>query len=76
MVKKDENTVPWTYVISEPEGEETVGKFHERELQKTNQKEFRIEKVIKVIKSDKLYVIWIVYDSSFNNWIDKNEIKT
>ena len=47
MVKKDENTVPWTYVISEPEGEETVGKFHERELQKTNQKEFRIEKVIK-----------------------------
>ena len=28
-------------------GEEIVGTFHERELQKTNQKEFIIEKVIK-----------------------------
>ena len=46
-VKKIKNTAPWTYVISDLNGEETVGSFYEKELQKTNQKEFRFEKVIK-----------------------------
>ena len=44
---KAKNTVPWTYVISDFNGEEIVGTFYETELQKTKQKEFRIEKVIK-----------------------------
>ena len=43
MIKKIKNTVPWTYVISDLTGEETVGMFYEKELQKTNQKEFRVE---------------------------------
>ena len=47
IVKKIKNTIPWTYVISNLNGEEIVGSFYEKELQKTNQKEFRIEKVIK-----------------------------
>ena len=51
-------------------GEEIIGTFYEKELQKTNQHEFRIEKVIKK-KGDKLYVKWKGYDSSFNSWIDK-----
>ena len=38
------NTVPWTYVINDLNGEETTGSFYEKELQKTNQKEFRTEK--------------------------------
>ena len=46
-VKKINNTVPWTYVISDLNGEEIVGRFYEKELQKTNQKEFRIEKKLK-----------------------------
>ena len=37
----------WTYVISDLNGEEIVGMFYEKELQKTNQKEFTVEKVIK-----------------------------
>ena len=45
----------------------------EKELQKTNQKTFRIEKVIKR-KGDKLYVKWKGYNNSFNSWIDKNDI--
>ena len=57
VVKKIKNTVPWTYVISDLNGEEIVGSFCEKELQKTNQKEFRIEKVIKR-KENKLYVKW------------------
>ena len=48
-IKKVKNTVPWTYVISDLKGEEIVGTFYKKELQKTNQKEFRVEKVIKRI---------------------------
>ena len=47
------NTIPWTYVINDLNGEEIVGPFYEKELQKTNQKEVRIKKVIKR-KSNKL----------------------
>ena len=49
---------------------EIVGTFHERELQKTNQKESRLEELIKR-ESDKLYVKWKGYDNSLNSWIDK-----
>ena len=44
--------------------------FIKKKLQKTNQQEFRIEKVIKR-KGDKVYVKWKGYDNSFNSWIDK-----
>ena len=50
-----------------------IGTFYEKKLQKTNQKEFRIEKVIKR-KEDKLYVKWKDYDNSFNSWIDKKDL--
>ena len=40
---------------------------------KTNQKQFRTEKVIKR-KSDKFHVKLKGYDSSFNNCIDKKDI--
>ena len=73
VIKKVKNTVLWTYVISDLNGEEIIGTFYEKELQKTNQQEFRIEKVIKR-KGDKLYVKWKGYDNSFNSWIDKKDI--
>ena len=34
-------------MISDLNGEKIAGRFYEKELQKTNQKEFRIEKVLK-----------------------------
>ena len=55
VIKKIKNTVPWTYVINDLNGEEIIRTFYEKELQKTNQEEFRIEKVIRQ-KGDKLYV--------------------
>ena len=70
VIKKVKNTVPWTYVINDLNDEEITGTFYEKELQKTNKKEFRIEKVIKR-KGDKIYVKWKGYDNSFNSWIDK-----
>ena len=54
-------------------GEEITGTFYEKQLQKTSQEEFRIEKVIKR-KGDKIYVRWKGYDNSFNSWIVKNDI--
>ena len=62
--------MPWTYEISDLNNEEIVGNVYEKELQKTNQKEFRIKKVIKK-KGNKLYVKWKGYNNSFNSWIDK-----
>ena len=50
VLKKVKSTVPWTYVISDLNGEEIVGTFCEKELRKTNQEEFRIEKIIKEIE--------------------------
>ena len=47
VVSKIKDTVPWTYVASDLNGEEITGSFSEKELQKTNQEEFRIEKVLK-----------------------------
>ena len=70
MIKKVKNTFPWTYVINNLNGEEIIGTFFEKELQKTNQEEFRIEKVIKK-KGKKLYVKWKGHDNSFNSLIDR-----
>ena len=53
--------------------EEITGTFYEKELQKIDQQEFRIEKVIKK-KGDKLYVKWKGYDNSFNSWTDKTRL--
>ena len=63
----------WTYKISDLNHEEIVGSFYEKELQKTNQKEFRIEKVIKK-KGEKLYVKCKGYNNSFNSWINKEDL--
>ena len=73
VVSKIKNTVPGACVINDLNGEEIIGTFYEKELQKTNQKEFWVEKVIKK-KGDKLYVKWKGYDNSFNSWIDKKDL--
>ena len=66
VIKKIRNTVSWTYVLNDLNGEEIIETFHEKELQKANQQELRMEKVIKR-KGDKLYVKWKGYNSSFNS---------
>ena len=71
VIKKDKNTFPWTYVINDLSGEEIIGSFYEKELQKTNQEEFRIEKLIQR-KGIKIYVKWKVYNNSFNSWTGKS----
>ena len=64
VVSKIKNTVSWTYVVSDLNGEEITGSFCEKELQKTSQEKFRIEKLLKG-KGAKLYLKWKGYDNRF-----------
>ena len=73
VIKKVKNTIPWTYFIKDFNGKEVFGTFYEKQLQKTNQKKFTVQKVIKR-KRGKLYIKWNSYDNSFNSWIDKEDI--
>ena len=73
VIKEVKNTVRWTYLIKDLNGKKIIETFCEIELQKTNQREFRVEKVIKK-KGDKFYIKWKGYDISFNCWIDKRHL--
>ena len=73
VVSKIKNTVPWTCVVSDLNGEEITGNFYEKELQRASQEKLRIEKVLKR-KGDKLYAKWKGYDSRFNSWIDEKDL--
>ena len=42
VISKIKNTVPWTYVIIDLNGEKITETIYEKQLQKTNQKECRI----------------------------------
>ena len=65
--------MPWTIVISDLNGEKIVGTFYKKEQQKTIQKEFRVERVMKR-KGNKLYVKWQGYNNFLNSWIDKKDV--
>ena len=73
VVSKVKDTVPWTYAISDLNGEPIAGSFYEKKLEKTWQEKFRTRKVLKR-KGDKLYIKWKGYNNSFNSWIDKKEL--
>ena len=60
VISKIKNAIQWTYVINDLNAGEIVGRFYEKELQKTNQEEFRYQKES---------------DNSFNSWIDKKDIE-
>ena len=74
VICKIKNTVPWTYVNSDLNREEITASFYEKELQKSSQEKFRIEKVLKR-KGDKLYVKWNGYNNRFNSWINKKDLE-
>ena len=73
VINKIKNAFPWPHVIIDLNGEEIIGTFYEIEIQKTNQIEFRIEKVIKR-KGNKQYGKCKGYDNSSNCWIDKKTL--
>ena len=66
--------MPWAYVIGDIKGEEIVGTFYKKELQKANQKELKVEENKDKEKANKLYVKWKSYDNTFDSWINKKDI--
>ena len=62
VIKKVKNTVPRTHVINALNNEEIIGTFYEKDLQKTNQQEFRIEKenVINCMSNEKVMIIHLI----------------
>ena len=66
MIEKVKNTVLWTYATNDLNREKIVGTFYKKELQKTNQEQFRTEKEIKR-KGNKLYVKFKGYNNLFNS---------
>ena len=73
IICKIKNTVQIYVVINDLNGEEIIGTFYEKKLQKTDQKKFRIEKVLKK-NGHQLYVKWKGYDNSFNSWTDNKDL--
>ena len=65
-----------TYQLKDMNNEIIKGIFYEKELQLTKNTtgEYIIEKVLKT-KGNKIYVKWRNYDSSFNSWVNKYDIK-
>ena len=49
--------MPWTYVVGDINDEQIAGTLYEEVLQKTNQKKFRVEKVINK-KGNELFTKW------------------
>ena len=72
MIKKVKNTILSADTFSDINEGNTVKTFYEKEMQKTNKKEFRIEKVIKRNRNRR-YVKCKGYDNSFNSWINMTE---
>ena len=72
LLENVKNTVLCSYIIEDLNGKEIVRIFYENKLQKTNQKEFTVEKAMER-KGDKLYVEEKDYDNSFNSWINKKK---
>ena len=57
VIKKVKNTVLWTYFISDLKGEEIVGTFYKKELQKTNQSIFKRKSESWIIVNHELWQI-------------------
>ena len=62
VIKQLKNTVPWAYLIEDPNGGKIIGTFYKKRI--TNTK-------VNKRKSNKLYVKWKGHDNSFNSWLDK-----
>ena len=65
-----------SYQIKDMNDEIIKGIFYEKELQltKNTTDEYIIEKILKT-KGNQMYVKWRNYDSSFNSWVNKSDIK-
>ena len=73
VIEKVKNTLQWTYLIEDLNGEDILLElFMKKSYKKTIPKSYRTEKIIKR-RSNELYVKWKSDDNWFNSWIDKKD---
>ena len=76
VVKKVIYTKPVTYKLKDLMDDEVDGTFYEQELQKTEQKTFRIEEVLeRDEKGGKALVAWSGYPEKFDEWIPLKDVE-
>ena len=76
IVKKVIYTKPVTYKLKDLMDDEVDGSFYEKELQKTEQKTFRIEEVLdRDEKAGKALVAWSSYPEKFDEWIPIKDVE-
>jgi len=78
IINKVQKTIPPTYKLKNLLGEEIEGSFYEKELQKSDQEVYRIEKVIRKKKIDGVehgLVKWSGYNEKFNEWIPVRDLE-
>jgi len=78
IVDKVQETLPVTYKVKDLLDEEIEGSFYEKELQKTNQEVYRIEKVIRKKKINGVehgLVKWSGYNEKHNQWIPVKDLE-
>ena len=73
-IDKIQMTHPITYKIRDGNGEKIQGTFYGEELQKTEQKIYRIEKIIRK-RGNKALVKWKGYPEEFNSWIPLKDLE-
>ena len=78
IVNKVQETIPITYKVKDLLDEEIEGSFYEKELQKTEQEVYRVEKVIRKKKIDGVehaLVKWSGYNEKHNQWIPVKDLE-
>jgi len=75
VIKKIQPTSPITYIIKDLNGDIIKGSFYEKELLKTHQSVFGVEKVIRKDKKRGALAKWSGYDESFNSWIPLKDLE-
>ncbi|XP_070169323.1 uncharacterized protein [Polyergus mexicanus] len=77
VIDKVFKNIPPYYHIKDMKGEEIKGTFYEQELQKTKipTNIYLVEKILKR-KGNKVYVKWLGFDNTHNQWINKKDLIT
>ena len=78
IVDKVQKTIPVTYKLKTSLGEEIEGSFYEKELQKSHQEVYRVEKVMrkkKINGVEHALVKWSGYSEKHNQWIPMKDLE-
>ncbi|XP_070172160.1 uncharacterized protein [Polyergus mexicanus] len=77
VIDKVFKNIPPYYPIKDMKGEEIKATFYEQELQKTKipTNIYLVEKILKR-KGNKVYVKWLGFDNTHNQWINKKDLIT